>query len=60
MLVFGPVLTLLVIFYPRGIVGAVSSTYTKFKAKKERHRTNVSGNSPIKGDLLSDKQVKEG
>lgn len=64
MLIFGPVLTLLVIFYPRGIVGAVSSAYTKFKAKKGQYRTsttiNTSGNSPIKGEILPDKQVKEG
>ncbi|MEH7110018.1 branched-chain amino acid ABC transporter permease [Bacillus sp. JJ1764] len=36
MLIFGPVLTLLVIFYPRGIVGAVSSLFLK---NKQLHRT---------------------
>ncbi|MBV7504623.1 branched-chain amino acid ABC transporter permease [Bacillus sp. sid0103] len=60
MLIFGPVLTLLVIFYPRGIVGAVSSTYTKLKGKKELHRTKVSGNGAIRAEIHPDKQVKEG
>lgn len=60
MLIFGPVLTLLVIFYPRGIVGAVSSAFTRMKAKKEQHRTNISGNTAIKAEIRPDKQVKEG
>ncbi|MFL6561968.1 MAG: branched-chain amino acid ABC transporter permease, partial [Bacillus sp. (in: firmicutes)] len=61
MLIFGPILTLLVIFYPRGIVGAVSSAYTKFKDKKELHRmTYINGEGSIKGEILSEKQVKEG
>ncbi|WP_053363748.1 branched-chain amino acid ABC transporter permease [Bacillus sp. FJAT-27251] len=35
MLIFGPVLTLLVIFYPRGIVGGIAESMTKRKQKKK-------------------------
>ena len=56
MLIFGPVLTLLIIFYPRGLVGAVSTWNTNRKAKKER----VRGKSYLQTELLPEKQVKEG
>ncbi|MBT2658178.1 branched-chain amino acid ABC transporter permease [Bacillus sp. ISL-18] len=56
MLIFGPVLTLLIIFYPRGLVGAVSTWNTNRKAKKERAR----GKSYLQTELLPEKQVKEG
>jgi branched-chain amino acid transport system permease protein len=52
MLVFGPVLTLLIIFYPRGIVGAMASW-----AQKRR----VSVQNPIiHAKKLPEEQVKEG
>ena len=54
MLIFGPVLTILVIFYPRGIVGAVSSWYTKLNSKKDQHRTMKTSK------ILPENQVKEG
>lgn len=52
MLVFGPVLTLLIIFYPRGIVGAVA-------AWGQRRKTLVH-NANIRVKNLPEKQVKEG
>jgi branched-chain amino acid transport system permease protein len=52
MLVFGPVLTLLIIFYPRGIVGAVASWTQKRKASG--HQTIMSAKK------LPEEQVKEG
>nr|WP_263327503.1 branched-chain amino acid ABC transporter permease [Neobacillus sp. Marseille-Q6967] len=57
MLIFGPVLTLLIIFYPRGIVGAIASLNLKRYAKRtsQNSRQTVS-----KAEVLSEKQVKEG
>lgn len=60
MLIFGPVLTLLVIFYPRGIVGAIANW--KFK---RQNRFLKLGNSRVKSPVigsesLAEKQVKEG
>ncbi|MDQ1003164.1 branched-chain amino acid transport system permease protein [Neobacillus niacini] len=52
MLVFGPVLTLLIIFYPRGIVGAVAS-WTQ-KRKTSVHQSIMSAKK------LPEEQVKEG
>lgn len=52
MLVFGPVLTLLIIFYPRGIVGAVAAWGQK--------RKTLVHNATIKVKNLPEKQVKEG
>ncbi|PAE34733.1 branched-chain amino acid ABC transporter permease [Bacillus sp. 7884-1] len=52
MLVFGPVLTLLIIFYPRGIVGAVAAWGQK--------RKTLVHNANIKVKNLPEKQVKEG
>ncbi|RFU64767.1 branched-chain amino acid ABC transporter permease [Peribacillus glennii] len=53
MLIFGPVLTLLIIFYPRGIVGGVVDWRHKYQEKKNR---KLSVNSLVKPE----KQVKEG
>jgi branched-chain amino acid transport system permease protein len=52
MLVFGPVLTLLIIFYPRGIVGAVVSWTQKRKASVHQ--------PIIRAKKLPEEQVKEG
>jgi branched-chain amino acid transport system permease protein len=52
MLVFGPVLTLLIIFYPRGIVGAVAAWGQKRRAPV--HQTN------IRPANLPEEHVKEG
>lgn len=51
MLVFGPVLTLLIIFYPRGIVGAVANWIQKRKA---------TAHPSIISKKLPEEQVKEG
>lgn len=53
MLVFGPVLTLLIIFYPRGIVGSLASFNLK-RFVKNSNRTFV------ETERLPEKQVKEG
>ncbi|MGZ4161640.1 MAG: branched-chain amino acid ABC transporter permease, partial [Neobacillus sp.] len=60
MLIFGPVLTLLVIFYPRGIVGAIANW--KFKRQNRYLKLgNSGGKSPVIGsESLAEKQVKEG
>jgi branched-chain amino acid transport system permease protein len=50
MLVFGPVLTLLIIFYPRGIVGAVAAWGQKRRSSVNKTRLNN----------LPEEQVKEG
>ncbi|MGG3470637.1 branched-chain amino acid ABC transporter permease [Neobacillus pocheonensis] len=64
MLIFGPVLTLLVIFYPRGIVGGVSSLYQKIMSKGNQKlpvpKTRASKEIVIEKNTISDKQVKEG
>jgi branched-chain amino acid transport system permease protein len=64
MLIFGPILTLLIIFYPRGLVGAVSTWNSKRRAKKEQqlstNSTQVRGESYMESELLAEKQVKEG
>lgn len=52
MLVFGPVLTLLIIFYPRGIVGAVVSWTQKRQASVHQ--------PIIRAKKLPEEQVKEG
>ncbi len=52
MLVFGPVLTLLIIFYPRGIVGSVANWIHKRRASVPR--------PIISAKKLPEKQVKEG
>lgn len=55
MLIFGPVLTLLIIFYPRGIVGAVMGWRHKYKEKKNKN-ADLTMNAIVKPK----KQVKEG
>ncbi|WP_409292848.1 branched-chain amino acid ABC transporter permease [Peribacillus sp. SCS-37] len=62
MLIFGPVLTLLVIFYPRGIVGAISGWKQKRDEKrKPQHSRGSSGSVPFgKNHVTADKSVKEG
>ncbi|MEH7334451.1 branched-chain amino acid ABC transporter permease [Neobacillus drentensis] len=65
MLIFGPVLTLLVIFYPRGIVGGVSSLFHMIKSKGSQKSTTVpkartAKEMVIEKNTISDKQVKEG
>lgn len=64
MLIFGPVLTLLIIFYPRGLVGAVSAWNTKRIAKKEQrqsnNRTRIEGEPFSQSEIVPDKKVKEG
>jgi branched-chain amino acid transport system permease protein len=57
MLIFGPVLTLLIIFYPHGIVGAAATLNQKFRAKKSARLVDE---PLIKTDRLPEKQVKEG
>ncbi|MEH6948268.1 branched-chain amino acid ABC transporter permease [Bacillus sp. JJ634] len=54
MLIFGPLLTLIIIFYPRGIVGAFISLKTRAQAKKRK--------VPIVNESLTPtkKQIEEG
>lgn len=63
MMIFGPVLTLLIIFYPYGISGAVGIWIQKRKAKKEYWRY-AAGNRTRRDSYLEDenlpKQAKEG
>jgi branched-chain amino acid transport system permease protein len=64
MLIFGPVLTLLVIFYPRGIVGGVVDWNIKRKLKKDpqyrAQSSRIRSKSLVESDVLPEKQVKEG
>jgi branched-chain amino acid transport system permease protein len=63
MLIFGPVLTLLVIFYPKGIVGGVMSWKIRLKEKKKSKpeiSSNHSKDSIISSHSGPKKQVKEG
>nr|WP_090951604.1 branched-chain amino acid ABC transporter permease [Parageobacillus thermantarcticus] len=55
MLIFGPILTLLVIFYPRGVVGGVIHWKTK---RTENNRDSRVGK--ISSHSSNEKQVKEG
>jgi branched-chain amino acid transport system permease protein len=57
MLIFGPVLTLLIIFYPRGLVGAVASWKMKYHERRLK-----AGNDRVimAAEKLPEKQVKEG
>jgi branched-chain amino acid transport system permease protein len=59
MLIFGPVLTLLIIFYPRGIVGAVSNVMAKRKLKKEQLQHPTMARSNNKPFIDREKQVEE-
>lgn len=57
MMIFGPVLTLLIIFYPRGIVGALASWNLKRYAKSTRR---VRKDQFVETDGIPKKEVKEG
>lgn len=64
MLLFGPLLTVLVIFYPSGIVGAITNWRKKQRDKKEHH-VRVRSKRSIKDTLIeseriTDHQVEEG
>jgi branched-chain amino acid transport system permease protein len=60
MLIFGPALTLLIIFYPRGIVGGFISWKIRLKEKKENKMNNgYSKNSIISSHSGPKKQIKE-
>lgn len=64
MLIFGPALTLLIIFAPRGIVGAVATwnmnrklkKYPNFQGRTSRGRND----SYTQSEIVPEKQVKEG
>jgi branched-chain amino acid transport system permease protein len=58
MLIFGPVLTLLVIFYPRGIAGAIGGWSLK-RAEKKLHKAEIK-EGYSQNTISTDKQVKEG
>ena len=45
MLIFGPILTLIVIFYPRGIVGAIQSLRGYFRTRKKESSKSYTTNS---------------
>ncbi|WP_257351689.1 branched-chain amino acid ABC transporter permease [Pseudalkalibacillus decolorationis] len=61
MLIFGPLLTLIIIFYPRGIVGAIYSWKMKLgkKAKRTSDRGKSSGHDKGTGSM-AEKKVEEG
>ncbi|MBT2679515.1 branched-chain amino acid ABC transporter permease [Bacillus sp. ISL-35] len=58
MLIFGPALTLLVIFYPRGITGAIGGWSLK-RAEKNLHKAKIKDGYSQKS-ISADNQVKEG
>lgn len=58
MLIFGPVLTLLVIFYPRGIAGSIAAWNVKRREKKLTKSQLDKGFS--QSTLSAENQVKEG
>lgn len=58
MLIFGPVLTLLVIFYPQGIAGAIGGWRLK-RAEKKLHKAEIK-EGYSQNTISTDKQVKEG
>ncbi|WP_144481059.1 branched-chain amino acid ABC transporter permease [Cytobacillus oceanisediminis] len=58
MLIFGPVLTLLVIFYPQGIAGAIGGWRLK-RAEKKLHKDEIK-EGYSQNTISTDKQVKEG
>jgi branched-chain amino acid transport system permease protein len=63
MLIFGPLLTLLIIFYPRGIVGAYYDWKIKHLEKKERKLGpygDLSKDSFVESYSEMKKQIKEG
>lgn len=60
MMIFGPVLTLLVIFYPKGIVGAFSSWKSKRSAKAQHALLLAKSSSVTERFPPVKKTVKEG
>jgi branched-chain amino acid transport system permease protein len=58
MLIFGPVLTLLIIFYPRGIVGGVIGWRVKLQERRMNKATNAE--KTISHHSLTEQKVKEG
>jgi branched-chain amino acid transport system permease protein len=62
MLIFGPLLTVLVIFYPRGIIGGVSNLFSKRRSKQEQGRSSSRPKSRTftESEILQEQQVKEG
>jgi branched-chain amino acid transport system permease protein len=63
MLIFGPILTLLIIFYPRGLVGGFISWRMKFLQKREQKmelKRAVLNDPRIDTQAATEKQVKEG
>ncbi|XJZ28879.1 branched-chain amino acid ABC transporter permease [Bacillota bacterium Lsc_1132] len=60
MMIFGPVLTLLIIFYPKGIVGAFSS-WKNQRSEKKQNQLKLAKTSAITERFpTAEKQVKEG
>jgi branched-chain amino acid transport system permease protein len=60
MLIFGPVLTLLVIFYPSGIVGALTGWKHKRDEKRKPQVARASSMAFGKSQVTVEKPVKEG
>ncbi|UOR11475.1 branched-chain amino acid ABC transporter permease [Halobacillus amylolyticus] len=62
MLIFGPLLTLLIIFYPRGIVGALFEWKMKrsYKKKKQSSKAGHSKGQYTDSQSESEQKVKEG
>jgi branched-chain amino acid transport system permease protein len=56
MLIFGPVLTILIIFYPRGIVGGVVGWKAQFQARRNSKTTAKA----VSHHSIKDKKVEEG
>lgn len=61
MLIFGPLLAFLIIFYPRGIVGAFYDLKNKRRRRKENQRsTNTRIEQGIDDSSITNQQMKEG
>ncbi|WP_163527083.1 branched-chain amino acid ABC transporter permease [Halobacillus ihumii] len=62
MLIFGPLLTLLIIFYPRGIAGALQDWMAKLSSKKKQTppKQRKNGKGAYVDSQTSEKKVKEG
>lgn len=58
MLIFGPILTILIIFYPRGIVGGVGIWKAKFQERK--NKKNTSSVKVVSHHSIKEQKVKEG
>ncbi|MCP3027957.1 branched-chain amino acid ABC transporter permease [Halobacillus sp. A5] len=60
MLIFGPLLTLIIIFYPRGIVGFFSDWYRKRQSTKLQSQKKKQVKSNMDDEDLHEDRVKEG